>query len=212
MYVAVGLILLIFSVGYATMSQYVTNTGAFFAYVGRGLGIAPGVGSAFVSVLAYRLARAAVAAAHAVFPAWAALSVEERCVFIDRIVEGLKARGEELALARLRVEPQCGALRIGDAVQHEQQRWLGHRIERRTTLRWIAAERRVEALLEQRLGAITLATGHDPAPDPKALAAFLAGKVREEGLDLLPLSDASRALLTREDIAAGTTSRHQAYV
>jgi amino acid transporter len=53
MYVAVGVILLIFSVGYATMSQYVTNTGAFFAYVGRGLGIGPGVGSAFVSVLAY---------------------------------------------------------------------------------------------------------------------------------------------------------------
>lgn len=53
MYVAVGGILLIFSVGYATMSHYVTNTGAFFAYVGRGLGIVPGVGSAAVSVLAY---------------------------------------------------------------------------------------------------------------------------------------------------------------
>jgi amino acid transporter len=53
MYVLVGLILLIFSVGYATMSHYVTNTGAFFAYVGRGLGIVPGVGSAMVSVLAY---------------------------------------------------------------------------------------------------------------------------------------------------------------
>ena len=53
MYVAVGLVLLLFSVGYATMSHYVTNTGAFFAYVGRGLGIVPGVGSAFVSTLAY---------------------------------------------------------------------------------------------------------------------------------------------------------------
>ncbi|MCX6433118.1 MAG: APC family permease, partial [Actinobacteria bacterium] len=53
MYVAVGVILLLFSVGYATMSHYVTNTGAFFAYVGRGLGIVPGVGSALVSVLAY---------------------------------------------------------------------------------------------------------------------------------------------------------------
>ena len=53
MYVFVGIILLLFSVGYATMSQYVTNTGAFFAYVGRGLGIVPGVGSAAVSVLAY---------------------------------------------------------------------------------------------------------------------------------------------------------------
>ena len=53
MFVAVGLLLLLFSVGYATMSHYVTNTGAFFAYVGRGLGIVPGVGSAFVSTLAY---------------------------------------------------------------------------------------------------------------------------------------------------------------
>ncbi len=53
MYVAVGIILLLFSVGYANMSHYVTNTGAFFAYVGRGLGIVPGVGSAMVSLLAY---------------------------------------------------------------------------------------------------------------------------------------------------------------
>lgn len=53
MYLAVGIILLLFSVGYANMSHYVTNTGAFFAYVGRGLGITPGVGSAMVSLLAY---------------------------------------------------------------------------------------------------------------------------------------------------------------
>jgi amino acid transporter len=52
-YVAVGLTLLLFSVGYATMSRHVTNTGAFFAYVGRGLGISTGVGSAFVSIVAY---------------------------------------------------------------------------------------------------------------------------------------------------------------
>jgi amino acid transporter len=52
-YVAVGITLLLFSVGYATMSRHVTNTGAFFAYVGRGLGISTGVGSAFVSLVAY---------------------------------------------------------------------------------------------------------------------------------------------------------------
>jgi amino acid transporter len=52
-YVAVGITLLLFSVGYATMSRHVTNTGAFFAYVGRGLGISTGVGSAFVSLIAY---------------------------------------------------------------------------------------------------------------------------------------------------------------
>jgi len=52
-YLIVGLTLLIFSVGYATMSSHVTNTGAFFAYVGRGLGISAGVGSAFASMVAY---------------------------------------------------------------------------------------------------------------------------------------------------------------
>ena len=35
------------------MGRHVTNAGAFFAYVGRGMGIAPGVGSAFVSLVAY---------------------------------------------------------------------------------------------------------------------------------------------------------------
>ena len=48
-----GITLLLFSVGYATMSGHVTNAGAFFAYIGRGLGMVPGVASAFVSLLAY---------------------------------------------------------------------------------------------------------------------------------------------------------------
>lgn len=52
-YVAVGVVLLFFSIGYATMSEKVTNAGAFFAYVGRGLGIGPGVGAAYASLLAY---------------------------------------------------------------------------------------------------------------------------------------------------------------
>lgn len=52
-YLAVGLVLLVFAVGFGAMSSKVSNSGAFFAYVGRGLGIGPGVGSAFVSLLAY---------------------------------------------------------------------------------------------------------------------------------------------------------------
>ena len=59
-YVAVGLILLLFSVGYAAMAGKVTNVGAFFAYVGRGLGVIPGVGSAFVSLVAYLAVQLAV--------------------------------------------------------------------------------------------------------------------------------------------------------
>lgn len=52
-FVAVGLVLAVFSVGYAAMAGQVTNTGAFFAYVGRGLGVIPGVGAAFTSLVAY---------------------------------------------------------------------------------------------------------------------------------------------------------------
>lgn len=59
-YVFVGLILLLFSVGFTAMSHKVTNAGAFFAYVGKGLGVTMGVGSAFVSILAYLAVQLAV--------------------------------------------------------------------------------------------------------------------------------------------------------
>lgn len=52
-YLVAGITLLLFSFGYAAMSNHVTNTGAFFAYIGRGLGVAPGVGSSIVSLFAY---------------------------------------------------------------------------------------------------------------------------------------------------------------
>jgi amino acid transporter len=52
-YLAVGLTLLLFSVGYATMSRSMTNSGAFFAYVGKGLGVNAGVAAAFAALVAY---------------------------------------------------------------------------------------------------------------------------------------------------------------
>lgn len=52
-YLAVGLTLLLFSVGYAAMSHKVTNAGAFFAFVGKGLGVRAGVASAYASTLGY---------------------------------------------------------------------------------------------------------------------------------------------------------------
>jgi len=52
-YLVVGLMLLVFSVGYAAMSNRVTNSGAFFAYVGKGLGTNMGVASAFASIVGY---------------------------------------------------------------------------------------------------------------------------------------------------------------
>ena len=52
-YLMAGITLLIFSVGYAAISNHVTNTGAFFAFVGRGLGARAGVASSYVSLVAY---------------------------------------------------------------------------------------------------------------------------------------------------------------
>ena len=52
-YLAVGITLLIFSVGFSTMSNKVTNAGAFFAYVGRAFGKHAGVASAFISIVGY---------------------------------------------------------------------------------------------------------------------------------------------------------------
>lgn len=59
-FVVAGLILLLFSVGYIAMTHKVTNAGAFFAYVARGLGIPAGVGSAFISTAAYFAVQLAV--------------------------------------------------------------------------------------------------------------------------------------------------------
>jgi amino acid transporter len=52
-YLLVGLVLILFSVGFTAMTSKVTNAGAFFAYVGRGLGRNAGTGSAFASIVAY---------------------------------------------------------------------------------------------------------------------------------------------------------------
>lgn len=84
------------------------------------------------------------------------------------------------------------ALDEADIEQH-----LAHRIERRTVLDWIAAERRIEARQELRLGAIVLARVPDPRPDRAALTARLMTEVQAGGVNLLPLGRASEALLRR---------------
>ncbi|WP_088310619.1 ATP-dependent helicase HrpB [Novosphingobium sp. B 225] len=120
-------------------------------------------------------------------------------------------RAEWLAVGEAQGEAK-GA-RITGAIaltEGEITRWLAHRIERRSTLRWVADERRVEALLERRIGAVTLARGPDPAPDPQALRLFLCERVRGDGLDLLPFSPASHALLRRARYAGVAALADQA--
>jgi amino acid transporter len=53
MYLVASVVLLLFAVGYATMSRYVTSAGGFTAYISLGLGRSAGHASAGVAVLAY---------------------------------------------------------------------------------------------------------------------------------------------------------------
>jgi len=59
-YVAVGIILLFFSIGFVAMSRQVTNAGALYAYVGRGLGMPMGLGAAGLALWAYTTIQLAV--------------------------------------------------------------------------------------------------------------------------------------------------------
>ena len=121
------------------------------------------------------------------------------------------ARAEWLAVGEAQGEAKgariTGAIALDEA---DITRWLTHRTERRRTLRWIENESRVEALLETRLGAITIGRGPDPAPDPAAIRAFLVARVRAAGVGLLPLSKASLALLRRARFAGITALSDEA--
>ncbi|GGS05133.1 APC family permease [Streptomyces nojiriensis] len=53
LFVILGAVLALFSVGYAEMSRHVHNAGAFYAYIARGLGPTAGAGAALVALVAY---------------------------------------------------------------------------------------------------------------------------------------------------------------
>ncbi|MEU5954326.1 APC family permease [Streptomyces sp. NPDC047525] len=52
-YLMSGLLLIVFAAGFTAMSRFVRNAGAFYAYIGRGLGRPAGAGSAYVALFSY---------------------------------------------------------------------------------------------------------------------------------------------------------------
>ena len=54
-FIAIGIVLAIFSVGYVAMAPYTANAGAFYAYISRGLSRPLGVGGAWVALVAYSM-------------------------------------------------------------------------------------------------------------------------------------------------------------
>ncbi|MDE2303674.1 MAG: ATP-dependent helicase HrpB, partial [Sphingomonadales bacterium] len=144
--------------------------------------------------------------------------------FPDNLARPRAAHGEEWLTAGgrgLRLDPasplaRAPFLAVGEAqgeargaritgaialTEGEVLRWLGPRIAQRARLRWHEGERRIEALVEQRLGALVLALGPDPAPDRAAILALATDALRRSGLSLLPLGEGSRALLARAGFA-----------
>ncbi|MGW0950119.1 APC family permease [Streptomyces sp. NPDC002623] len=59
-YVAVGVVILLFSIGFVAMSRHVVDAGAFYTYIGKGLGRPTGSGSAGVALFAYCAVQAAM--------------------------------------------------------------------------------------------------------------------------------------------------------
>ncbi|KOG30184.1 APC family permease [Streptomyces resistomycificus] len=53
LFVALGVVLVLFGIGYAEMSRHVHNAGAFYAYISRGLGGTAGASAALVALVAY---------------------------------------------------------------------------------------------------------------------------------------------------------------
>jgi amino acid transporter len=52
-YVGAGLVVLLFSIGFVAMGRHVVRSGAFYAYVGHGLGLTTGTAAAGVALFAY---------------------------------------------------------------------------------------------------------------------------------------------------------------
>ena len=52
-FLLIAVILAVFAIGYTAMGRYITNAGAFYAYISRGLSRAAGVGASLIALIAY---------------------------------------------------------------------------------------------------------------------------------------------------------------
>jgi len=108
------------------------------------------------------------------------------------------AREEWLAVAE--TQGAAAGARILSAskiTRGEIEDLFGDRIEVRRTVSFDPATGGVQAVREQRLGAIRIASGPDSNADPEEIAAELVEGVRKHGLSLLPWSEAATTLRQR---------------
>src|SRR4051794_14640388 len=60
MYIVSAVVLFFFAVGFTAMTRHVPNAGAFYSYIGTGLGRGAGLGSALVALISYVTVQGAV--------------------------------------------------------------------------------------------------------------------------------------------------------
>ncbi|MDG6079989.1 ATP-dependent helicase HrpB [Erythrobacter litoralis] len=95
------------------------------------------------------------------------------------------ARAEFLVIGDAQGQAKGARITAAAPLEAKQvERHLAHRIETRSILRWTGE--RVEARRERRLGAITLATGPDPKPDPGAVVDLLVERAADNLSSILP--------------------------
>jgi ATP-dependent helicase HrpB len=108
------------------------------------------------------------------------------------------AKSEWLAVAE--TQGAASGVRILSAAAiewREIEALYADRIQAQRTLTFDPASGTVEARIERRIGAITLASGHDANADPHAIAEALLEGVRRHGLACINWGDAAQALRAR---------------
>src|SRR5215470_5455747 len=101
-FVVVAVILAVFAAGYVAMSRHITNAGAFYAFIARGLGRPAGVAAALVALLAYSCLQ--VGLYGALGPAAAAEAAAHLGVHAPWWAWALAAWGLVTVLGQLRVD------------------------------------------------------------------------------------------------------------
>ena len=114
----------------------------------------------------------------------------------------LLARAEWLAVSD--VQGAASGARILSAAALTEAEIIdrfGHRIESKQILTYDKSTDRVDARVQQRLGAIVLSEGRLEKPDPQAVASALMAAVQDMGIDALPWPSSARALRERAHFA-----------
>ena len=108
------------------------------------------------------------------------------------------AREEWLAVAETQGAAAGARILSGSKItRSEIEELFGDRIEVRRSVGFDPATGGVQAVREQRLGAIRIASGPDSHADPQEVAEALVEGVRKNGLGLLPWTDAATTLRQR---------------